>query len=181
MKPILIIGTDPGDTTGVALLQCIERDPVVLLWDEINLATLGGQRRLNAFMDEALALGKVHGLAMEKPRHSYIPDRNKTRGMNFKEAIAISANISIGQGCRRGEIRARAIDRDIPVLGTITSDQVKAAMASSLRASKEQVAQAVKLRFGVDLPEHAADAVAIAFAVLRRDYALLHKRAQRPR
>lgn len=175
---IRLIGADPGDLCGIALLECVGHDPIVAAWEELPLNTLTGQRALCAFMDAALAGGPVHGLAMEVPRHPYLPDPGKTRGMSFREAIAISANISIGQGARRGELRARAIDRDIPVLALLKSDTVKAALASG-RATKEQMIQAVRLRFGVTLPEHAADAVSVAFAALKRDYATLAGRAAR--
>lgn len=175
---IRVIGADPGDTCGIALLECVGHDPSVAEWTELSLGTLTGQRGLNRFMDDALRYGAIHGLALEVPRHPYMPDPSKSRGKSFREAIAISANISIGQGARRGEIRARAIDRDIPVLALITSDKVKASLANS-RSSKGQIAEAVRLRFGLTLPEHAADAVAIAYAVLKRDYAVLLARAQR--
>ena len=177
---IRVIGCDPGDQTGLCLLECTDKDPKIVEAIEVGLHTLTGQRALNEFMDRALARGPVHGLAMEVPRHPYLPDAQKSRGMSLKEAIAVSASISVGQGARRGEIRARAIDRDIPVLANVKSDLVKASVAHS-RATKEQVAQAIRLRFGMKVDDHAADAIAVAYAALKRDYATLIGRASRRR
>jgi Holliday junction resolvasome RuvABC endonuclease subunit len=159
--------SDPGDACGFAVVELHGNELRVLLAEELALNTLAGQRRLNELMTQAAALGVV-GFVMEEPKGGVIAKRFRMKGE--AAAMAIGARIWIGQGQRRGELRARAIDRGIKVLPTIGTSEVKAAMAYG-GADKAMMITAVQSRTGyVTTSDHVADAISVAAAGLRRAY-----------
>jgi fructosamine-3-kinase len=53
-------------------------------------------------------------------------------------------------------------------LGRINTSQVKAAMGHG-RANKEAMISLARMRFGVDVSDHVADAIGVALAALRKN------------
>jgi Holliday junction resolvasome RuvABC endonuclease subunit len=162
------MGADPGDTCGLAVVEFDGLTFTVLAAVGLKMSTKGGQRAIGQFMDDCARFAPIAGLAMEEP--GYMFARREFQAKGTQQAMAIGLRIGIGQGQRRGELRARAVDRGIPLLDQIPQQTVKAAVASG-RATKEQMIAAVRARTGYAAEtEHVADAIAVAMTALKALY-----------
>jgi Holliday junction resolvasome RuvABC endonuclease subunit len=140
----------------------------VLATAEANAATARGQRLIRDTVTEWAGVHDVDGLAMEEPGRVFV--RREFRDRTGSESIGL--RIAVGQGERRGEIRARAFDAGVPILPCVPASSVKAAVGVGglgSEAGKQAVIRAVGLRYGVvTSSDHVADAVAVAVAALKR-------------
>lgn len=160
---LCVIGADPGDACGLACVEYVDGRFVVRAAVGVTLSTQKGQRALNAFFDDCVPRAPI-GLAMETPGRPYLTRDVRGKG----DPSTLIFRIAIGQGQRRGEIRARALDRNIKVLDPINVQHVKMAVARG-GASKETMMAAVKWVTGHDpASEHVADAIAVAIAAIKR-------------
>jgi Holliday junction resolvasome RuvABC endonuclease subunit len=162
---VRVIGVDPGDECGLACVEYQGNTWRVVRAVGVRLSTQKGQRALGQFLDECLALGPLDGLAMEEPGYVFL--REEFRKLPPAKQVAVACKIAVGQGRRRGQIEARAMDRGIKVLDDLPQSHVKATVACG-GASKTQMIAAVRLRTGFDAPsEHIADGVAVACTAIK--------------
>lgn len=154
---MIVVGVDPGTaSTGFGVVQS-SRSRLCALTDGVIHTRAGTslERRLadiHARMGELIEAFQPDAIAIEE---LYF-------GANARTAFAV--------GQARGVVLLAAGQRDVPAR-SYTPQQVKSAVCGHGRASKDQVGRMVARLLGLPqppLPDHAADALAVAICDLNR-------------
>ena len=99
---------------------------------------------------------------------------NKTSVKQELYNVAHGRNERVGQRIRRGQaeaigtIRGMALALHLPTLDAVNVSTAKVTFTGSGRAQKARMIEMARLRYGVALTEHAADACGIAHTALVR-------------
>ncbi len=141
-NPTLIMGIDPGDPTGIALV----RDGEPIHWWTIPA---GRDGRLFDRVSEAIREHRPGLVAYERP--FILPGAiSRRRGGGLREKVGL-----IKAACRAEGVKCKAVA--VPTW--------KAALGLPTKASKGQVQQVLDLHFNIKgANEHEADAIGIALA-----------------
>lgn len=153
-----IIGIDPGGQhCGYAVLEVNGTESYLLASGELNLDAKAGCTAMRTLLATWGASGCL-GVACEIEHFVAGHNRSTVLGLRIRR----------GQDNVRGRIREMAEAAGLKYLPPVNVSTAKTAMTGHGCASKQQMTRMARLRWGVELSEHAADAAAVALAAVRR-------------
>jgi len=150
-----ILGLDPGMThTGYAVLEVDEAQPWrVIDFGEVNLGTFKGV----AIFSAVLGFCRVRGKDFVGSYHEHNPFT-----LAHGRSDATGGKIRRGQSGAVGMLRGLLVALGLKPSKPLNGMTVKKQFATNGRASKELVIWYANVRYGVEVTEHAADALAVA-------------------